>query len=129
MVVWFKWLSSFISFFLVCFVYSLVTYFKVTSSFWYYDLIASLCFVVNINNYTFVFSMCIKIFFILASTILYSKCALRYLKTYAHDSNFIKWLALKAFIIYGKRSKNCYKNCYYFHFSLWNLFSPCSFLL
>ena len=107
---------SFIPFFFVGFVYSLVTYFKVKSSFWYYDLITSLCFVVNINNYSFVLSICIKIFFILGSTILYNKCALHYLNTYASYNNFVKWLALKAFEIYNKRSKNCCKNCYYFRF-------------
>ena len=30
--------------------------------------------------------------------------------------------------IYNKQSLQCYKNCNYFCFSLWNLLFPCSFL-
>ena len=42
-----------------------------------------------------------------------------------NNNNFLKWLALK----YNKQSQKCQKDCNYFRFSLWNLFSPCSLLL
>ena len=42
--------------------------------------------------------------------ILCNKCALHYLNTYVNDNNFIKLLALKASIIYNKKSKEYYKN-------------------
>ena len=42
-----------------------------------------------------------------------------------NNNNFLKWLALK----YNKQSQKCHKDCNYFRFSLWNLFSPCSLLL
>ena len=38
--------------------------------------------------------------------ILHNKCIL-YLKTYANDDNFINWLALKVFIIYNTKGKQC----------------------
>ena len=62
------------SFVLVCFVYSLGIYFKVKSSFWYYDLITSPYFVVNINIYTFVLSLCIKIWHITFWSFSYHLC-------------------------------------------------------
>ena len=34
----------------------------------------------------------------------------------------------ESIIAYNKRSKQCYKNCNYFHFSLWTLSSLGSFL-
>ena len=43
--------------------------------------------------------------------------ALHYLNTYANDNNFIKCLALKAFIIYYDiRCKQFYKSCNYDHY-------------
>ena len=42
-----------------------------------------------------------------------------------NNINFNKWLALK----YNKQSQECLKNYNYFHFSSWNLFSPCSVLI
>ena len=51
-------------------------------------------------------SLSVFIFLILGSThyFKYNKRALHYLNTYANDNNFIKWIALIAFINYNERS-------------------------
>ena len=42
-----------------------------------------------------------------------------------NDNNFSQMASAES--IYIKRNKQCQKNCNYFYFTLWNLFSPCSF--
>ena len=59
----FLFLSHYSSFVFV-FVLFFGNIFKVKTSFRYYDLIISLCFVFNINSYTFVLYLCIKMWHI-----------------------------------------------------------------